>query len=100
MKQPANNRIVFKDHSDDFLPAKMIHPVNLPDPHCIAIHAAIAEVLHKSGAGKFFDELLDKFKDDEGNVPPVGSWPELENLHVERLLFKSVSEMFQSIGVL
>ena len=31
-----------------------------------------------SGAGRFFDELLDKYKDDEGEVPPVRSWPELE----------------------
>ena len=39
----------------------------------ISIHATLAGVLNMSGAGRFFDELLDKYKDDEGNVPAVRS---------------------------
>ena len=31
-----------------------------------------------SGAGRFFDELLDKYKDDDGKVSAIRSWPELE----------------------
>jgi hypothetical protein len=32
------------------------------------------------------DELLDKYMDDEGNVPAVRSWPELEKVMEEDLL--------------
>ncbi|KAF8076873.1 hypothetical protein FPV67DRAFT_436472, partial [Lyophyllum atratum] len=86
MHKPENNRVSFKDHSTGFLPdstrKRNARAVDLPDPHNIAIHAAIAGVLNMSGAGRFFDELLDKFKDDEGSVPDVRSWPELETLMV------------------
>ena len=54
-----------------------------------------------SGAGRFFDELLDKYKDDEGNVPPVRSWPELEKVMEEKLLkdSTSIAESFRSVKV-
>ena len=52
-----------------------------------------------SGAGRFFDELLDKYKDDEGNVPPVRSWPELEKVMEEEMLRESVAESLRSVKV-
>ena len=45
-----------------------------------------------SGAGRFFDELLDKYKDDEGNVPAVRSWQELEKLMEVDMLRESIAE--------
>jgi hypothetical protein len=102
LRKPQNNRISFEDHSNDFLSdctRKRNPPVDLPDPHHIAIHAAIAGVLNMSGAGRFFDELLDKYKDDEGNVPAVRSWPELETLMGEELASESVTKVFQSVKV-
>ena len=48
-----------------------------------------------SGAGRFFDELLDKYKDDEGKVPAVRSWPKLETLIGEQLLSECVAQVFQ-----
>jgi hypothetical protein len=102
LRQPENNRISFEDHSNDFLSDsahKRIPPGDMPDPHHIAIHAAIAGVLNMSGAGSFFDELLKKYKDDEGNVPVLRSWPELETLMGEELIRESVIEAFQSVKV-
>ena len=52
-----------------------------------------------SGAGRFFDELLDKYKDDEGNVPPVRSWPELEKVMEVDMLRESVAESLRSAKV-
>ncbi|KAF8076877.1 hypothetical protein FPV67DRAFT_1473008, partial [Lyophyllum atratum] len=102
LRQPEDNRISFEDHSNDFLPdstRKRKAPVDLPDPHNIAIHAAIAGILNMSGAGRFFDELLDKYKDDEGNVPAVRSWPELETLMVKESLTELVTQGLQSVKV-
>jgi hypothetical protein len=100
--KPENNRITFEDHSNDFLSdstRKRNPPVDLPNPHYIAIHAAIAGILHMSGAGRFFDELLEKYKDDEGNVPAVRSWPELETLMGEELVRESVTEVFKLVHI-
>lgn len=71
--------------------------MDLPNPHYLAIHAAIAGVLNMSGAGIFFDALLEKYKDDEGNVPAVRSWPELEMLMETQLVRESIIEGFQSV---
>ncbi|KAF8076872.1 hypothetical protein FPV67DRAFT_1472998 [Lyophyllum atratum] len=102
LRQPEDNRISFKDHSNDFLPdstRKRNAPVDLPDPRNIAVHASIAGILDMSGAGRFFDELLEKYEDDEGNVPAVRSWPELETLMGEELLSEYVTKEFQSVKV-
>ena len=102
LRKPQDNRVTFVDHSDEFSQKatdKRSHPIDLPNPNYFAIHAAIAGVLNMSGAGRFFDELLDKFKDDEGDVPPVRSWPELETLMGEQLLSQSVTQLFQSVKV-
>jgi hypothetical protein len=102
IRGPENNRISFKDHSNDFSSdstRKRRRPVDMPDPHYIAIHAAIAGVLNMSGAGRFFDELLSKYKDDDGNVPAVRSWPELETLMGEDLMSEAIAEGLQSVGV-
>lgn len=60
LKKPDTNRIFFKDRSNDFSDSpgnlKMKTPVDLPNAHFIAIHAAIAGILNMSDAGKFFDE--------------------------------------------
>jgi len=102
LSKPANNRVTFVDHSNDFPSGssrKRNRTFDLPDPQYIAIHAAIAGVLNMSGAGRFFDELLDKYKDDEGKVSAVRSWPELETLIGEQLLSQSVTQLFQSVQV-
>jgi len=52
-----------------------------------------------SGAGRFFDELLDRYKDDEGKVPPVRCWPELEKVMEEEILRESVTESLRSVKV-
>ncbi|KXN89303.1 hypothetical protein AN958_05807, partial [Leucoagaricus sp. SymC.cos] len=94
--------ISFEDHSNDFLSdstRKRNPPVDLPNPQHIAIHAAIAGILNMSGAGRFFDELLNKYKDDEGNVPAVRSWPELETLMEAELLSESVTNQFELVKV-
>ena len=102
---PENNLVTFRDHSDDFdsepsgSRRKRKHPIALPDPKYISIHATLAGVFNMSGAGRFFDELLDKYKDDEGNVPPVRSWPELEKLMEEEMLRESIAESFRSVKV-
>jgi hypothetical protein len=99
---PKNNIVTFKDHSNSEPSGssrKRKRPVPLPNPNHIAIHATIAGILNMSGAGRFFDELLDKYKDDEGKVPPVRSWPELENVMEEEMLRESVAESLRSVKV-
>jgi hypothetical protein len=102
IRTPENNRVAFVDHSNDFPSSssrKRNRTFDVPNPLYIAIHAAIAGVLNMSGAGRFFDELLDKYKDDEGKVSAVRSWPELETLIGEQLLSQSVTQLFQSVQV-
>jgi hypothetical protein len=102
LRHPESNCISFEDHSNDFLPDsthKRNPPMDMPDPHYIATHAAIAEVLNMSGAGRFFDELLNKYNDGERKFPVVRSWLELETLMGEELLRESVAEWFQSVKV-
>jgi len=58
----VNQIVVFRDRSAEFEQSsshKRIKgpDIDLPDSKFIAIHAAIAEILHMSGAGRFFDEL-------------------------------------------
>jgi len=94
IRKPQDNLVIFVDHSEGPT-RKRGRPIDLPNPNYIAIHAAIAEVLNMSGAGRFFDELLDKFKDAEGKVPAVRSWPDLEGL----ILRENVARLFQSVKV-
>ncbi|KAF9479158.1 hypothetical protein BDN70DRAFT_932821 [Pholiota conissans] len=73
---------------------------DLPNPHHIAIHAAIAEILHTSGAGKFFDDILRIYQDEYGNNSTVRSWLELEDLmRRTELLRESITQAFQSTNV-
>jgi hypothetical protein len=91
--------VTFEDHSGDFISGssrKRLRSIPLPSPHYLAIHAAIAEVLHMSGAGKFFDELLKEYKDE---VHPIRSWLDLERKMEEVLLRDCVAAMFQSVQV-
>lgn len=99
---PPNNRITFVDHSEKF-PVQRADALkrarcsfDLPNPVYLAIHAAIAGVLHMSGAGKFFDELLDKYKDDKARVSAVRCWPDLEALMERQSLTESLTHAFQS----
>ncbi|EDR06274.1 uncharacterized protein LACBIDRAFT_328943 [Laccaria bicolor S238N-H82] len=65
-----NKLITFEDHSGDFISGssrKRPRSIPLPNPHYLAIHAAIAGILHMSGAGKFFNELLKEYKYKKGN---------------------------------
>jgi hypothetical protein len=79
-RKHENMLVTFKDHSGDFIsgPSRKSRSIPLPNPHYLAIHAAIAGVLHMSGAGRFFDELLDEYTDDEDEVHPIRSWLDLE----------------------
>lgn len=101
--------VTFRDRSNDF-PAqpeagshstrKRSRPLSVPNPDYIAIHAAIAGILNMSGAGKFFDELLDKYQDGGSNVSPIKSWPELEKVMEEQALRDAVAESLRLVKVL
>ena len=75
--------MTFVDHSAEFqIPRepgsrKIPHKVSLPDPQLIAIHAAIAGILHMSGAGGFFDILFEKLGGDGDLAMPL-TWDEFE----------------------
>jgi len=91
--------VTFKDHSGDFISSssrKRPRSFPLPNPHYLAIHAAISEVFHMSGAGKFFDELLHEYKEE---VKPIRSWLDLEKKMEEVVLRDSVVAMLQSVQV-
>ena len=93
-----DNLVIFRDHSDDFSSGssrKRKRPISLPSLKYVSIHATLAGVMNMSGAGKFFDELLDKYKDNEGEVPLSQSWTELENIMEEEILRESVVELFR-----
>lgn len=83
MTEADSKVIEFKDHSEEFQTGqekslcKMPREVSLPDPRYIKIHAAIAGILHMSGANRFFDELLNKFGDD---ALAVRSWEEFDKV--------------------
>ncbi|TFY79763.1 hypothetical protein EWM64_g4245, partial [Hericium alpestre] len=100
INKPEGTLVVFKDHSDDFTSGstrkRKNRSVSLPDPHYIAIHAAIAEILHVSGAGNFFDEILDRYRDEGGEVPPVRCWLELEQMMEEEQLREYVTDSLHS----
>ena len=97
MRLPPDGLITFRDRGNNFSPSSISRKRNrdipLPNPRYLAIHAAIAGILHTSTAGKFIDELLDQYKDVEGKVPPVQSWSELERLMEEGVLRDSVESM-------
>ncbi|KDR80327.1 hypothetical protein GALMADRAFT_242700 [Galerina marginata CBS 339.88] len=100
LRLPPNNLVTFRDKSNDFTPSgnsfKQNGDIPPPNPRHLAIHAAIAEILHQSGAGKFLDKLLDIYDiygDDEGEVPPVRSWIQLEKLEEERALRDAIEAM-------
>ncbi|KAJ3515069.1 hypothetical protein NLJ89_g1988 [Agrocybe chaxingu] len=65
----------------------------LPSKTFIAIHAAIAGVMHMSGAGKFFDELLSKFDKNDKKLPPASCWDELVVKAVNSDLSQSVHQL-------
>ena len=102
LRRPPDDLVTFRDQSNDFTHSgssqKRNCDIPLPNPRYLAIHAAIAGILHMSAAGKFFDELLDKYRDDEGKFPPVRSWLELERLMDEDVLRDSVRSL-QLVGV-
>ncbi|KAF8187133.1 hypothetical protein BJ912DRAFT_1042888 [Pholiota molesta] len=107
---PKDNLVVLTDHSDDVsATASSTHTGNqteriaLPNPDYLAVHAAIAGILHTSGAGEFFDEVLEgrdgSMDSEDTAVPPVRSWPELERMMEEEALRKAVAEALNSIVV-
>ncbi|KAF8956807.1 hypothetical protein BDZ97DRAFT_1737811 [Flammula alnicola] len=98
----ADALVTFRDRSGEFRSSKSqkrVREIALPDPHLISIHAAIAGILHMSGAGKFFDELLDRYQDKDRDVPPVRSWPDLEKVIGEEALRDSVTATLAAVGV-
>ena len=90
LRLPPDGLITFRDRSHDFSPSSISRDIPLPNPRYLAIHAAIARILHMSNAGKFFDELLGKYKGDGSKILPVQSWAELERLMERCLLRDSV----------
>jgi hypothetical protein len=82
--------VEFKDHSGEFTNStaesstrrKRAREIDLPEQCYINIHAAITGVLHMSGAGKFLDELLDKFGRPPAS-PAVPAWEALEKLVIK-----------------
>jgi hypothetical protein len=43
--------------------------IDLPNPKYLMIHATIAKVLHRSGAGEVLDLVIDKFNPGSSSVP-------------------------------
>jgi hypothetical protein len=56
----GSNRVKFENHSEDH--------IDLPNPRLLAIHAALAKVLHMSGAGECVDLVMDKFNPGSSSV--------------------------------
>lgn len=77
-ERPDDPPVVFRDRGGEFLRTrKRSRTLSVPDPRFIAIHAAIAGILHMSGAGRFFDELLTKFHDGDDSAPLI-RWQDFE----------------------
>ncbi|KAF9035272.1 hypothetical protein BJ165DRAFT_1511082, partial [Panaeolus papilionaceus] len=92
----VNNLVSFVDNtaSDS---TGTTRPVDLPNPHYLAIHAAMAVVLNTSGAEKFFNELFRMYRNDAGDPPAVRCWEEMEEWMDHRMLRESVFEAFGSV---
>ncbi|KAF8885588.1 hypothetical protein BD779DRAFT_1532590 [Infundibulicybe gibba] len=84
-KEGDSKIVEFRDRSTEFQTGqakpnrKRAREIPLPEPCYLRIHAVIAGILHMSGAGKFFDELLEKYDDEEGSSP-VRSWEEFNRV--------------------
>ncbi|KAF8342439.1 hypothetical protein F5887DRAFT_357699 [Amanita rubescens] len=91
-----NRIVVFRDRSAEFEKSssrkRKAPDIDLPDTKFIAIHAAIAEILHMSGAGRFFDELFRKFG-PSGESSPVGCWEDFEMMVRDAKLTKSCEQV-------
>jgi len=94
--------VVFIDQSSKFVnPAdrrKRARTISLPDPEFIRVHAAVTGILNMSGAGKFFDELLDKYRDCGGSAP-VPHWGDLERVQEEWKIGQDIRASFSQIHV-
>ncbi|KAF8879919.1 hypothetical protein BD779DRAFT_1676135 [Infundibulicybe gibba] len=91
----VNSKVVdFKDHSAKFQTGQngLGCKIPLPEVCYLRIHAAIAGILHMSGAGEFFDELLEKYDSKEGSSP-VQSWEELDKVVEMARLREQLSAM-------
>lgn len=77
-ERPHDPPVVFRDRGGEFLRTrKRSRTLSVSDPRFIAMHAAIAGILHTSGAGRFFDELLTKFYDGDDSTPSI-RWQDFE----------------------
>lgn len=65
-------QVRFQDHSK--------HGMLLPHPKLIAIHAAVAHVIHLSGAGKGMDKVCDRFFGEGPSSMPSGHISRNEDL--------------------
>ena len=92
--------VVFVDRSAKARadPRKRARSLALPDSDFIRIHAAIAGIMHSSGAGRFFDELLDKYRDPKGPTPLL-RWADLERAAEEQEVRESLHSAFTQIRV-
>jgi hypothetical protein len=71
---------------------RLFRGIDLPDPHFLSIHAGIAGILNTSGAGVFFDRLLEEFAYRDG-VPVICSWEHLMYLKKLELVRESLGDM-------
>ncbi|KIK44097.1 hypothetical protein CY34DRAFT_11271 [Suillus luteus UH-Slu-Lm8-n1] len=71
----AFTEVQFQDHSQSGIP--------LPNPTFIALHSAVAHVLHLSGAAEVIDKVYDAFSDD-GFATPITNEPAgvRESIHI------------------
>jgi len=96
----VDNPVVFVDKTPNARadPRKRARTLALPDQDFIRIHAAIAGILHASGAGKFFDELLDQYRDPKAPTPLL-RWADLERVAEEQEVRESLHSAFTQIHV-
>ena len=87
--------VVFKDNSPDLGAGnkRKRSGGELPNPKFIEIHAAIAQVLHMSGAGNFFEALSKKVGGDGVGAEFARSWPEME----EKLKVQSLATALEEV---
>ena len=87
--------VVFKDNTPDVRSGnkRKQSVTELPNAKFIEIHAAMAQVLHPSGAGEFFDALSAKVGEYRGSAESSPSWGEME----EKLEVQSLKSALEEV---
>ena len=87
--------VVFKDNTPDVRAGnkRKQSVTELTNAKFIEIHAAMARVLHLSGAGEFFDALSAKVGGYHGSAESSRSWGEME----EKLEVQSLKSALEEV---